>query len=120
MYKQLVRAILGFVLLTACAPSRTSSVQTNKWGDFPIMPGAKEVTDHRADIAYHYTIDASIKSVERFYQVGMKDTAWNLLGVADARNSEIPGFSMFYAKGNETAQIDIWLQENTTHVAFTK
>ncbi len=119
MYKQLLmRAIVGFVLLAACTLSRTSSTETISWGDFPIMPGAKEVTDNRANIDFHYTIDTGINTVEKFYRVKMKDTKWNLLGIGDMTQSEIPGFAMWYTKDNETVQIDIWRQENTTHVAF--
>jgi len=118
MYRLLARTILVFVLLSGCAPSQTLPTEITKWGDLPIMPGAKEVTDNRAAIDYHYTIDADIKTAEKFYRMEMKYTEWNLLGVADMSNSDVPGFAMWYAKGNQTAQIDIWLQENTTHVAF--
>jgi hypothetical protein len=96
----------------------TLTTKTATWGDFPIMPGAKEVTDDIAATDYHYTIDTDIKTVEKFYRVEMKDTEWDLLGVGDMTSSDIPGFAMWYAKDREAISIDIWLEENTTHVAF--
>lgn len=121
MMRRLVFHILVVVLVVSCTANEAGIAQPtvpSNWQAIPIMPDAVVSNVSAPVTGYHYTISTDMKSVEGFYLDEMETIQWELLGKGDTSTQDFKALALWFAKGEKIVTIEIWRQNNTTHVAI--
>lgn len=123
MVKYLSFQLLLVIVLIACTTAPAGAplpTPPAAWQDIPIMPGALPNSQLSGTTSYHYTVDADMKTVERFYLDTLKTSEWELLGKGDMSGSDFKSLVIWYSKGQSLRTIEIWIQAGRTHVAIVQ
>lgn len=121
MIKHLILGIVVGILLVSCTANRTDTptpTRGGEWQNLPLMPNAVEGGELSARAGYRYTIDVDIDTAMNFYLDAMDTAGWELLGKADTSGQDFEARALWYTKGGKTVTVDIWVKNNTTHVAL--
>jgi hypothetical protein len=106
-------------LSTPSAPLTPSLMLKDTWRGLLIFPGGIETHDLSDGYpVYHYIVASTdLDTVRHFYEDQLLDAGWQLLGIGETSvANEGEGSSLWFARDKELITIDIFMQEDRTHV----